>query len=361
MSTESLEDLLSGGNDFTYDDEDMIEGLEKSGQEPDPNLEPDPNPEPDAEPNTESDPEPDPNSKSDTESDPTPVEGIKEYYDFLVENNMLLTDDDYVFDGTAKGLSSAMEQTAVNQQKAVALSLWEQLPDDFKPILHYGLTGGNSVKEFLQTYMMDPVDVSTADLEDPYVQDEIIREYYRQTTQYTDDKIEKLLTLMKEKGQEEFLDEVYETAVELKNIQEQNRKELIKKEQHLKASNLENIKKEREEIYNIIDDMETTPQRKNMIKSFIYSENSKGSRMDSVIQSIMQNKEHFTQLADILMDYDPKKGFVLDDRMSKKGKTNAVKDLEKKLAEKFSDSKSKVSGSHSTSSPDNFDWSAIFS
>lgn len=37
MSTESLEDLLSGGNDFTYDDEDMIEGLEKSGQEPDPN------------------------------------------------------------------------------------------------------------------------------------------------------------------------------------------------------------------------------------------------------------------------------------------------------------------------------------
>lgn len=381
MSIESLEQLLNSAGDNQYFDEDFI--VPDMGTKPVENAEPEPKPntdlgddpgdsidskidpiiEPDL--NVEPDPNADPDSGKDPEPnviDKTTPEGIKEYYDFLTENNLLAPNEDFTFDGTSKSLSEALEQTNINQQKAVAYSLWEQLPEDFKPLLQYGLSGGTNVKDFLDTYSRESIDVTTADLDDPQTQDELVREYYRQTTKHSDEKIEKLVSLLKAKGEVDYTSEVYDIAVELKDIQKQNREELTRQAILQKQHNEAKLREERDELFNTIDNLDLAPQRKGMIKSFVYSnDNSSSSRMDATIQSIINNKEHFAQLADLLLDYDANKGFQIENRFTKKSKTNALNDLEKRLSEKFSDSKSKVSGSHSTSGTDNFDWSAIFS
>lgn len=369
MSIDSLEALITNSdNNYFVDDDFVPPGIDV---DPNPNEPEKPSTEPVNTPDTTTDessddsgsdpanpepePEPEPNKVVET------PQGIKEYYDFLVENQMLEPNEDFTFDGTASSLSSALEQTKVNMQKAVAMGLWEQLPDDFKPLLQYGLSGGTNVQEFLKTYREGPIDVTNADLDDPETQDEILREYYKQTTSHSDDKIEKLISLLKDKGNVEYTSEVYDAALELKDIQKSQREELTKQAILQKQENERRAKEERDELFSIIDDLELAPQRKSMIKSFIYANPNSSSRMDSTIQSIINNKEHFAQLADLLLDYDPKVGFKIEDRFTKKGKTTALNDLEKRLSDKFSDSKTKVSGANSTSDKPNFDWNIIFS
>lgn len=379
MSTESLEQLISTAGDNQYFDEDfVVPDMGTPATEEDkpivdtgtpntttPDLDDDPGDSMPLDNSTSTDPvlDPEPDSKPDeTSIDKTTPEGIQEYYNFLTENNLLAPNEDFTFDGSSKSLSEALEQTNTNQQKAVAMSLWEQLPEDFRPLLQYGLSGGTNVKDFLDTYSQDTIDVTTADLDDPQTQDELVREYYRQTTKHSDEKIEKLVSLLKAKGEVDYTSEVYDIAVELKDIQKQNREELTRQAVLQKQYNETKLKEERDELFNTIDNLDLAPQRKGMIKSFVYAnDRSSASRMDSTIQSIINNKEHFAQLADLLLDYDSNKGFQIENRFTKKSKTNALNDLEKRLSEKFSDSKSKVSGSHSTSGSDNFDWGAIFS
>lgn len=374
MSIDSLEALIANSdNNYFVDDDFVPPGIEPDPnpnepaetEDPDPGSEPGTNPAvpPTDEPLDDPDPDPanpDPEPEPSTDPKETP-EGIKEYYDFLVENNMLQPDEGYTFDGTAKSLSTALEQTNVNMQKAVAMSLWEQLPEDFKPLLQYGLSGGTNVDEFLKTYRNGPIDIADADLDDPDTQDYILWEYYKQTTSHSDEKIDKLITLLKNKGDVEYTSEVYDAALELKDIQKSQREELTRQAILQKQENEAKAKQEKEELFNIIDDLNLAPQRKGMIKSFIYSSQNSPSRMDSTIQSIINNKEHFAQLADLLLDYDPKTGFKIEDRFTKKGKTTALNDLEKRLSDKFSDSKTKVTGSNSTSEKPNFDWNVIFS
>ena len=372
MSIDSLETLLtSSDNNYFVDDDFVPPGIETDPNPNEPDKTEDPAPEPDRD-SPGDDPSPDSGSDpaNPDPADPDPVdptdppetpEGIKEYYDFLVENNMLQPDEGYTFDGTSKSLSTALEQTNINMQKSVAMGLWEQLPEDFKPLLQYGLAGGTNVEEFLKTYRNGPVDIADADLDDPDTQDYILREYYKQTTSHSDEKIDKLISLLKNKGEVEYTSEVYDAALELKDIQKSQREELTRQAILQKQENEAKAKQEKEDLFNVIDDLNLAPQRKSMIKSFIYSSQNAPSRMDSTIQSIINNREHFAQLADLLLDYDPKAGFKIEDRFTKKGKTTALNDLEKRLSDKFSDSKTKVTGSNSTSEKPNFDWNVIFS
>ena len=240
MSIDSLETLLtSSDNNYFVDDDFVPPGIETdpNPNEPDKTEEPSTEPVP-ADPATDetlddsgsdpANPDPaDPDPVDPTDPPETP-EGIKEYYDFLVENNMLQPDEGYTFDGNSKSLSTALEQTNINMQKSVAMGLWEQLPEDFKPLLQYGLAGGTNVEEFLKTYRNGPVDIADADLDDPDTQDYILREYYKQTTSHSDEKIDKLISLLKNKGEVEYTSEVYDAALELKDIQKSQREELTR-------------------------------------------------------------------------------------------------------------------------------------
>lgn len=371
MSTDTL-DSLEGLMDFGDFNMGIIDAVDKVTTEPIPEPTPvlalpdpvvvtddDVEPVVTTEPVVVIDPEP---VEPATDPKDEPSEGIQEYYNFLVENQMLMPNEDFSFDGTATSLSEAIKQSDMNRQTLIAQSLWDQLPDDMKPILKYGLAGGQDVESFLKTYRNNAIDIDRADLSDPSTKDDVLREYYRQTTKWEDNKIERHISQLKASGNEDYDAEVIDSALKLKDIQKTQREELTQQAIFQRQAEQEKARKDADELNKVIEEMNTTPQRKGMIKSFIYaSDPNANSRMNVAIEAIIQNKEHYAQLADILLDsYDPKTGFNLENRFAKKGKTKALDDLEKQLKDRFSDSKTKVSGANSTSDAPVIDWSVIF-
>ncbi len=372
MSTESLDSLMY----FDDFNDDLINAVEAKTGEPAAIVEPvtepiidpltDPMVDPEIEEPDELEPVVEPIVTPTTDPEPTTEpqanENITKTYELLVENQMLMPDEGFDFDGTTESLATALKQSDVNRQKAIAQSLWEQLPEEFKPILQYGLTGGQDVESFLKTYQSNVLDIDLSDLSDENTKSQVLREYYKHTTKFDDNKIERHIAHLKAKGDADYTNEVYEAAVELKNIQTTQRQALIEQATLQRETEQARLAQDREDLNNVIQGMDIPDQRKGMIKSYIYSSDpSSNSRMNVAIESIIQNKEHFAQLADILVDsYDPKKGFNLEARFAKKGKTKVLDEIEKQLKVKFSDSKASVSGNNSTSGTPTIDWSTIF-
>lgn len=99
--------------------------------------------------------------------------------------------------------------------------------------------------------------------------------------------------------------------------------------------------------------------RKNKVKSFLFNlsgtNDNVSTQFDRVLLSISSNKEHLTQLADILLDYDLNKGFNME-RFYKKGSSQATKGLRDKLEDLSSNTKTKVTGTTSKVHENQFDW-----
>jgi len=130
------------------------------------------------------------------EDDDIPIDG---YYNFLKEYGVLDVPEDFKFEGTPESMEEAMEVTKRNMTAKVSQAIWEHLPDDFKPLLEYGLNGGKSLQEYLRAYNTE-VDLENIDLSEEVNQKAIIREYYKQTTPKNDEQIERMLTRLESMG-----------------------------------------------------------------------------------------------------------------------------------------------------------------
>ena len=281
-----------------------------------------------------------------------PIDG---YYNFLKQYGVLDVPEDFKFDGTPESLEQALLETKKNTATKVLQDVWEGLPDDFKPLLEYGLAGGKSLQDYLRTYG-NQVKLETLDLNDEENQKLVIREYYRQTTQKNDEQIDRMLTRLETMG---GLDEEAQDALEyLQEYKETAKERLLQKAQAEEKARIEQAQKEIETLKSTIQTTNLDDTRKRRVEAFMLQPIKEGTQVttsfDKALDQILNNPQHLVQLADILADYHPSKGIDLN-RIETKIKTQNNKTFKQLLNESVNNSKP-TGNSTRRKTKEDFDW-----
>jgi polyhydroxyalkanoate synthesis regulator phasin len=151
----------------------------------------------------------------------------------------------------------------------------------------------------------------------------IVQEHLKHTTKFSDEKINKLIQNLVSAG--ELEEEAYDALEELKELKEtEERTRLLTiQEQQKKAQ--DDVKEFRDKIINVVQNSDfITKERKGKLQAFLFNpiRKSDGDYTDyrRNLANLQNNPEHLIQLADILFDYDQKKGINLE-RFQKQGES----------------------------------------
>jgi hypothetical protein len=274
------------------------------------------------------------------------------YFNFLKENDVILTDDDFEFTGSAEDIQTALHQTKVNLENKIKTEFWEALPDNLKPLLEYTLAGGSDIDEFLN--YSKPLDLNNVDISDPISQKLIVKEQWKLTSNFSDDKIEKLISRLEETGslREAAEEALLEIEEDRKNKQAELLKQAKTKEQE-EAQRIENHKKLIETELSTINEQRRQERIKNFILSPIKNEQGFTSEFNLSLTNVLSNPKHLIQLADILADYNSNTGFNFE-RLKKQFKSEAAKSFRDLLDSKLTTPKSGTPAP--SKSNEDFDW-----
>ena len=272
-------------------------------------------------------------------------------FEYLKENGIIDVDDEFDYQGTEEDIKRALEITDVKRKDKAIKELLNTLPSEFKPLLEYGLAGGSSVKEFLETYVTP--DFESLDLDEEANQELVLRQYWKETSNYSDDKISKLISRIKASG--DMKTEAEDTVQELIEIKEEKKLALLERQQTAANEERQRIQAEATKFNQAFDTYKAPKERKDKIQSLFQNSSNGTVKFNEVLSSVKSNYEHLLQLSDLLVDYDPAKGFNLD-RFAKKAETDKVKGLRDILEAKTKDTKTQIKGGSTPSSNDNFDF-----
>lgn len=298
----------------------------------------DPNPEPEPEPEM---------VEIDEDDRVTPT------YEFLKESGFLDLPEDFEFDGTDEKFQEALELSKKVVYEKTADAFFDALPEQFKPLLTYALRGGDSVDEFVKLYStqaFEHLDPNNAD-----DQKAILFQHYKSTSNYDDAKIQRIIARLNEDDLPEAAQESYNELLELKA---ERQAQLIEEAAKAEEQRVEQSKQKIEALTAAIESTPLIdPARKNKVKGFFHNRLNVGGQetteFNYTIQRIFENPEHLVQLADMLTDYDPKKG-ISTARLEKKGANKETTKFRTLLTEKLK-SKPKASHTGATSNePPNF-------
>jgi len=275
------------------------------------------------------------------DDEPEEDETAKAYFEYLIQNEVIDVPEDFEFDGTAEGINKALEITNATKLDKARQEIWEKLPDDFKPLLAYGLMGGDSLESYLKAYA--PADVEDVDISDTLSQRMVLTQYYKTTNPKFDDaRIEKMVDKLEAIGD---LKEEAEDALEyMRQLKEEQKAEFLQQAEQQKAAEAQRLQEYVDNIKSAIKESKDFNElEKGSIEAMLFNPNRETSEFDEKINSAYNNPEHFVQLVSIFRDYDPKKGFTFD-RLKKKLKTTTNKTFQELIQEK-TNTKSKVQGS----------------
>jgi len=297
----------------------------------------------------------------DTEETPTD-NSLQLYYDILQDGGILAVNEDFVFDGTVEGLQTAIEQTSSNLQTTVLNAVWNRLPPQWQPALQYALSGGTDVEKYLKTFQtkaLEELDIKGS-VDD---QREVIKQYFKRTTKRDDDSIERMINKLQIMG--ELEEEATSSLKELKELDQAEREQLAEEARLAQVQAQQEQLEERNRLSTSVDSLDIEDARKSKLKAFMLNvsttsnSDTPSTQFSKVINSIQNNKDHLVQLGEILLDYDPQKGFNLD-RVEKKASSKAANQLQKKLQQLNSNTKTKVQGASSKIlDSSNLDWEAL--
>ncbi len=257
------------------------------------------------------------------------------YYDVLVQKGVLDLPEDFEFDGTYAGLEKAIEASDANKLNKVVNSLWNSLPEDFRPLLKYGLDGGKNLKTYLETFA--PVSYDELDLSSSENQKKVMYDYYKNTSNYDDAKIERMIRRLEDTDDLEA--EALDAKEELLQLKTQRAQEFETQAQKEREAEAERMKQQANMLASVIDsESEFEDARKNKLKGFFFNQVQDGKKTTTefvrVLNSVMENPKHLVQLANVLADYDSNKGLNFE-RLSKKAKTEGVNSLKQTLQSKL--------------------------
>jgi hypothetical protein len=257
-------------------------------------------------------------------------------YDLLKGYGALDVPEDFEFDGSEEKFEKALQVSEARKQAKLAEDLWKKLPDDFKPLLAYGLNGGTDLNSYLNAH--SGIDIKEDDLEDVTLQRKVVEEYYLKTSNHPQERIDRMISKLEERG--DLYEESIDALNELKQLKEAEKANLVEKAKQEQAVQQQKALEEAKKIEQTIDKVDFVDEtRKNRIKSFILApikvDNRVTTQFDNALEQVFNNEEHFIQLADLLADYNPKQGFNLE-RIKKKLKTENNKAFKRLLDETLS-------------------------
>lgn len=293
---------------------------------------------------------------SNTESTEEVDNTLSVMFNFLKEKRALYLPDDYEFDGSEEAFEKALNTSRELSEKTTFEGLLQALPEDYRDTIIFGLQTGRPLNEFLE--YTKSFNLESLDLNQHSDQVRLLQRYYTQVAQFNPDRASKLIETLEKTG--ELQSAALEYYEEIKNLEHTRAQELILEEQNRREANARKAYENRTRLTNAID---STPiindSRRNTVKAFLFNEVARGNEIDTMynrtLKSIQNNPEHIAQLADILLDYDPNKGIVLD-RFNNQVKSNTVKSIKQQLQEARSNVKPNISGNPSVPKGNNFDW-----
>lgn len=272
------------------------------------------------------------------------------YFNFLKEVNVLDIPDDFEFTGKPEELEKALEITKSSMQNKVAEALWNKLPEDFKPLLQYGLEGGSNLDAYLKAYAT-PIDYENYPIESAEDQKKIVFESFKLTSNYEDAKILKMIKSLEISGDlEEAAGEAKEDLISYQSTRKAN---FLQEQQAQKIKEQEETAKYNSVLAENIDKTSYESLRKNRIKQVLLNpitvDNRTTTEFDSNLDSILSNPDHLVQLANIVADYNPKIGFNFD-RMKKQLKSESTTEFKQLIKERLD--KPNLTGSSSKQTVD---------
>jgi hypothetical protein len=297
-----------------------------------------------------------------TEEKPNSIEEIDEtavsYFNFLKEYKVLNTNDDFEFDGSSDAIEKALNQTRENTVKQVRDEIWNSLPEDFKPLLEYGLSGGNSLESYLSAFT--PIDYDNVDIEDTISQKQVITEYWKQHSNYTDEKIANMISKLERS--DSLRESAEEALVDLKEFKETRRNEFLSRQAEAVASEKAAIAASTRALEDAVTSYTDDSKRVDRLKHFIFTpireNNSTTTEFSKVLSNIEKNHTHLIQLADILADYNPNTGFSFD-RIKKQLKSESAKSFRELLDSKLQ--RSPIKGNEQRQNvAEELDWDTVF-
>ena len=282
---------------------------------------------------------------------------LQAYVSFLKENELIDIPEEYEFKGTPDDLQQVFEYTKQNRVKQAYEAVYNSLPEDFKPALEYIMNGGTSVRDFLTVAASDPL--ATIDITTPEGQRQAVFLSLKETSNYPDEKINKIVSRLAE-DEDELAQEAAEAYRELVSIQDQRQQAMIQQARVEREEQQKMVQQRTQALHSAIESSQTIhPQRRNKIKAFFFeplnTPEGVTTGFNYSINNILQNPEHQAQLADILLEYDPSVGFS-SDRLEKRVKTKATQQFQTLLQKAIDPKNVQKSSSQRPQSSKDFDW-----
>ena len=273
------------------------------------------------------------------------------YFSYLKEAGVINVGDDFEYDGSDEKLQEAIELTRQKTRAEIEEDFQADLPEDFQALFQYAKAGGKDLNKFLSAYA--PVDLENLDINIESNQERIIRETYKRTTNKTDESIERIISKLRDR--EELAEAAQESLEDLVEFQKERKANLLVEQQQAEVKERKAYEDDIRAFNDTLKTYKTEPKRREDIRKFFSPSYNDVPKFNKVLQSIRENKEHLIQLADILMDYDPKKG-ISTERIEKQVATKRNTSLKEAIETKIKDPKNKVGGGSINQKSNNFDW-----
>jgi hypothetical protein len=302
-------------------------------------------------PNGESESE---EGKAGSEEDDSVVD-LKPYMEFLLENNLLVKDDEDEIQYTEEYLEKLTNKTREKLAEQAINSLSSKINPNFHALLEYAMTPGATVDGYLQTFSGIPDGI---DIENEDHQRYVLFRYYQVTTDFTDEKIDKLLSKLEQTA--DLKEETLDAISYLKEWEINQKTKLLEQEREREAQQVEVINKARKEILDTIEKSSLPKNRQAEIKDLLFSEQrmedgTAASPIALKLDNILNTPQHLLQLAEILIDYSYQNGFDFSTLKKKLG-SQAVNDFKKTLKNTFTTPGAGVAAPVK----DAFDWDKFF-
>jgi hypothetical protein len=260
---------------------------------------------------------------------------LEAYYEQLGEMDFWDLPEEFEFDGTEEKFKEAYELTNERRKNLAVQEVFEALPEEFQKAVQYGLQGGRSLQEFVGS-VSDEIDYETVDTADPIMQKRLLREYFRASTKYNDNKIESFISKLEKLDSLE--EEAEDAADYLKNYHERRREELLEQQRLQAQREQEEADRIRQLEVEAIDSADyLSNKQKKAIKAQMFNvtkrNNAEATGTVHKLGSVFGNPQHKVQLAMLLDLYDEQKGFDFS-KLTQKGKNQAVNSIQRALEEK---------------------------
>lgn len=214
---------------------------------------------------------------------------------------------------------SAIEKAQKTYAEQQLEQFFSSLPDDVAYAVQYALTTGGNLSDFYRLYASMPTPPT-----DEQSKKQVVAQYLQATTNFSPNKIEKVIEALEDDELEEEAQKAYEALVNSqKAYVEQLREERLQRQQQM----AQYYRQQLESIKQAIETSSYHPHKKQKLERFIFEPKKTAEGVKThfqlVLEQIASKPQHLIELADILTNYSSDRGFDLSS-WERKAQSNVV-------------------------------------